>query len=112
LRRVDLIRLRLSLTALVRQAHNVKIVHASRTYVNLDFNNIGVNSIHGGADCFKEYSEAGRGHWMEHKPISDYKRGARPPKDRFPALDGEGLALKIQQRPDIPGIVWVTRESG
>jgi hypothetical protein len=40
------------LKGIVRQAHNVKRVHASRTYVNLDFNNLRVNSIHGGAECF------------------------------------------------------------
>jgi hypothetical protein len=44
------------LHSVVREAYNVKVLHARGAYVYPDFNEIGVDSIHGSADGFKEHS--------------------------------------------------------
>jgi hypothetical protein len=39
----------------VRQAHDVKVLHARGTHIHFDFDKVGVDSVHGGADGFKEH---------------------------------------------------------
>jgi hypothetical protein len=48
------------LHCVVGEAHDVKVLHARGTYVHLNFNKVGVDSVDGGVDGFKEHFWAGR----------------------------------------------------
>jgi hypothetical protein len=37
----------------VRQAHDIEVLHARRAYVHLDFDNVGVDSVHRSALCLE-----------------------------------------------------------
>ena len=46
------------LHGIVGESHDVEVLHTRGADVDFDFDRVGVNAVHRGADCFEEHGKA------------------------------------------------------